>query len=249
MKRLKSVLDVCVTLLVAVTAGLVIWKQFAPAGTLQGRASQVEDVSGSIPAELATSTRGVGQVALVELADFECPFCGRHARDVEPEIVKTFIDTGLARQVFLNFPLENHPRAEPASAAALCAGKQGEFWGMHDLLFLDQKALEDSDLHDRARKLDLDVARFAQCVNGGEVKPLIERHMDVARSLGVEGTPAFFVGLVQKDGSVALKKRINGAVPFSVFRSAIIAVAPDELKVRLRDVASVGSSSAAGYQQ
>jgi len=139
MKRLKTILDISVTVLVLFAAALVIWRQFEPVGP-QVR-SRVEDASGTIPADLSNNSRGMGQVALVEFADFQCPFCGQYARDVEPMIRKAFVDTGVVRQVFVNLPLPNHPRALPASAAAACAGNQGKFWEMHDAMFRNQTEL------------------------------------------------------------------------------------------------------------
>lgn len=235
MKRLKAILDFSVTIAVLVAAGLVIWRQFEPVGP-QAR-SPVENANGTIPAELSNHIRGMGQVALVEFADFQCPFCGQYARDVEPMIRKAFVDTGVVRQVFVNLPLPNHPRALPASEAAACAGNQGKFWEMHDAMFQNQSALADADLTNRARELGLDVAQFSKCLDGDEARSVIERHMDVARDLNVRATPAFFVGIVQPDGSVKLKKRINGALGFDDFRSAIMDVTPRELKDRVRDVA------------
>jgi protein-disulfide isomerase len=42
---------------------------------------------------------------------------------------------------FAQFPLTQiHPNAPGAAAVALCAGKQGKFWEMHDLLFTNQDA-------------------------------------------------------------------------------------------------------------
>lgn len=236
MKRLKSILDMSVTVLVVVAASLVIWRQFAPVGQSQAR-PRVEAAVGTVPAELVTNARGTGQVALVEFADFQCPFCGQHARDVEPMIRKAFVDTGVAREVFVNYPLPSHPHAQPASEAAICAANQGRFWEMHDALFRNQAALEERDLTDRARELGLDIPLFSQCLGGGEARPVIERHKSAARALGVQATPAFFVGVMQPDGSLVLKKRINGALPFSDFRSAITDVTPLELRERVRDVA------------
>jgi protein-disulfide isomerase len=235
MKRLKSIVDISVTVLVVVAAGLVIWRQFAPAGS--GARAAVEDASGSVPAEIVTSVRGTGPVALVEFADFECPFCGRHARDVEPMIRQAFIDTGILRQVFLNFPLSNHPRAVPASEAALCAGKQGKFWEMHDAVFQNQAALADADFTELARELRLDIALFTECITGGKERSLIDRHKSLARALSVQSTPSFFLGIVKPDGSVELKKRINGALSFDKFRSTIMDVTPEELRERISAVA------------
>jgi len=241
MKRLKVAVDIVVTVLIMVAASLVIWRHFVPAGRSQAR-DRIQDATGTMPAELAVNVRGTGQVALVEFADFECPFCGRHARDVAPEIQKAFIDTDVVRQVFLNFPLENHRQAEPAGAAAVCAGNQGRFWEMHDALFQNQAALQQADLIERAREIGLDLAVFSRCIEAGDARPVIERHKGAARSLGVESTPVFFVGIVRADGSVELKKRINGAVPYSDFYSTIRDITPRPLRDRIRDVATTGSS-------
>jgi hypothetical protein len=53
----------------------------------------------------------------------------------------------------------------------------------------------------------------------------------------VQPTPAFFLGVVQSDGAIALKKRINGALPFDEFRAAIMNVIPQDLKQRVGPVA------------
>ena len=134
MKRAKTILDVVVTLLVATAAGLVIWRQLAIQKPSSAR-PPVEDVGGTLPADIAKQVRGTGPVALVEVADFECPFCGTHARDVEPMLRKAFVDTGVVRHVFLNNPHASHLHATPASEAALCADRQGKFWEMRDALF------------------------------------------------------------------------------------------------------------------
>jgi len=236
MKRLKSVVDVLATLLVVIAAGLVIWRQFIPAASSR-RPPRIESAKGTLPAELARTALGSGQVALVEFADFECPFCGRHAREVEPMIRKTFVDTGVVREVFVNLPLPIHAHAGPASEAAMCAGQQGKFWGMYDALFQDQKGLEASDLTARADKIGLDSATLAECQRGGKARAEVERHKKVAAEMKVQATPAFFVGLVQSDGSIEIKKRLNGALPFADFRTAIVEVAPAELRSRIPKVA------------
>jgi protein-disulfide isomerase len=236
MTRFKSILDIGVTVLVVVAASIVIWRQFVPTGRSQFP-SPVEDAKGMIPAELATVVRGTGQVALIEFSDFQCPFCGHHARDVEPLIRRAFIEAGLLREVFINYPLSNHPNAQIASEAAMCAGNQGKFWEMHDALFLNQAALGESDLTDRAREVGLNLALFSKCDRGGETRQVIERHKSAGRAFSVQSTPSFFVGLVRSDGSVELKKRISGALPFSEFRSAILAITPKELRGRVGEVA------------
>jgi protein-disulfide isomerase len=232
MKRFKTVMDASLSALVAVAAVLVIWRALAP-GSRSQAPLRVQDAAGTIAANLVATSRGAGPLALVEFADFECPYCGRHASEVAPAIRKAFVDTGFVREVFINYPLANHPRARPASEAALCAAEQGKFWEMHDSLFLRQDELAEADFGRRARELSLDTDRFSRCLETGRAGPLLTRHESAARALGVRSTPSFFVGIVQADGSVDLKKRINGAVPFNDFRNAIMDVAPGELRRRL----------------
>lgn len=235
MKRLKSLFDVTATILVIIAAGVVIWRQTS-LGSPSPR-PHVQEATGTIGADLVTSTRGSGSIALVEFADFECPFCGRHAREVEPMIRKAFVDSGVVREVFVNLPLPIHSHAAMASEAAVCAGKQGKFWEMYDELFTDQKALAMADLEKHAVRIGLDRSSFEQCLSAGEARALIKRHQDAARSMKVQSTPAFFIGIVQPDGSIAIKRRLNGALPFADFKAALVELTPKELKSKIRDLA------------
>lgn len=79
-------------------------------------------------------------VTLVEFSDFECPFCSRHFSQTWPEIKKEYVDTGKVKVVFKHFPLDFHANAQKASEAAECAGDQGKFWEMHELIFVSSGA-------------------------------------------------------------------------------------------------------------
>src|SRR3954451_17000425 len=74
-------------------------------------------------------------VTIVEYGDFECPTCKQAA-----PAVKLLLERfgGHVRAVFRHFPLDAHPHALAAAQAAECAGGQGRFWEMHDLLFAKQ---------------------------------------------------------------------------------------------------------------
>ena len=80
-------------------------------------------------------------VTIIEFSDFQCPFCQRFSQQTLPAIRESLgDDVALA---FLHFPIvQIHPNAGNASAAAVCAGEQGKFWEMHDLLFAKQKEWE-----------------------------------------------------------------------------------------------------------
>ena len=73
-------------------------------------------------------------VVIVEYSDFQCPFCQRWYYETLPE-VRAMIGDEVAL-AFSHFPLTQiHPNAAGAHVAAECAGSQGRFWEMHDLLF------------------------------------------------------------------------------------------------------------------
>ncbi len=163
-------------------------------------------------------------VTLVEFSDYQCPFCRRHAKTVMPQLLESYIDTGKVRFVMREFPIQNlHSRAEAASVAALCAGDQGQYWGMHDALFNDQKANTNENFQDKAAGLELDVVAFAECMASDRHKAQIRADLIEGRKLGISGTPSFVLGLTDPadPSKVHLTKFIRGAQPLSAFATAI----------------------------
>jgi protein-disulfide isomerase len=170
-----------------------------------------------------TKGAATAKVTLVEISDFQCPFCGRFFRDTLPQLQKEYIDTGKVRQVFRNLPLESlHPFAFKASEAAMCADDQGKYWPMHDQLFNNQTALGPDALAGYAGAAGLDVADFQQCLGSGKHAAKIREEQLEASSLGIGGTPAFVIGLtVPGESKLKTAKFINGAQPYAVFKAAI----------------------------
>ncbi|MGC4117375.1 MAG: thioredoxin domain-containing protein [Myxococcales bacterium] len=130
-------------------------------------------------------------VTLVEFADFQCPYCARAAGTVQ-QVVQAYPSTDL-RVVFKHLPLSFHEHAMPAALAAYCAGEQGKFWEMYDLLFSDNSKLSDADLQADAQSLGLDVAAWSSCRSSTVAKDAIDRDVALSDEVGVSGTPTFFV--------------------------------------------------------
>jgi len=130
-------------------------------------------------------------VTLVEFGDFECPHCGR-AYYVIKEVQSLLGDR--LRFVFRHFPITtSHPHAQHAAEAAEAAGAQGKFWEMHDTLFENQKALDDSSLAEYARMIGLDLRRFLADMRTHEYTRRVREDFRSGILSGVNGTPTFFI--------------------------------------------------------
>ncbi len=155
------------------------------------------------------------KVTIVEYSDFQCPFCGRWARDTFPQILQTYGDK--VKIVFKHLPLPFHQFAQKAAEAAECAGKIGgakAFWAMHDKLFQvgqPQGRLDIASLKQFAKEIGLDEKRFSQCIDTGETAQIVMQDMNESQRLGVRGTPTFFI-----NGTP-----VRGALPFEAFKQVI----------------------------
>jgi len=156
-------------------------------------------------------------VVLVEFTDFQCPFCSRHFLETYPQIVTDYVDTGQVRYVFLDFPLSSiHPQAQAAAEAARCAGDQGAYLAMHDALFARQGEWNGRDdaatiFGSFASELGLDGEAFTACLDSGQHAAEVQADLEQGISLGVDGTPAFFLN----------GRFLSGAQPYDVFRAMI----------------------------
>ena len=130
-------------------------------------------------------------VTVVEYGDLECPNCKQAVPTVKL-LLRHFENR--VRFAYRHFPLEGvHPHAELAAEAAECAGEQGKFWEMHDLLFDNQKHLKLDHLRDYAATLQLDMARFEAGLTDHVYLQRVREHVQSGSTSGVRSTPAFFV--------------------------------------------------------
>jgi len=163
-----------------------------------------------------TMGRAAAPLWVVEVSDFQCPFCRRWHDDSYQAIKHEYVDTGKIRLAYVNFPLPTHKNAWPAAEAAMCAAAYDHFWPMHDALFTTQDRWESSAnpqpfFDSLAVAAGVPAADFKQCVAQHAVRPLIEADVDRATDAGVESTPTFLIG-----GAT-----IHGAQPTATFRQTI----------------------------
>jgi protein-disulfide isomerase len=215
-RRLRSALETAATVAMLIAACAIVWRvraanQPTPRPTTQARPPI------PIPAEpvslAGAQMRGnrSARVAMIEYADFQCPFCGRFTTDTLPELERKYVDTGLVLFAFRHLPLSMHPFARSAAQAAECAGLQGQFWQMSARLFGDQAHLDSVSLREKATALGLKPSLFESCLSGPTAAS-IERDAASAQSLQLTGTPTFVFGDLLGDGRVKVRKIIASAL-------------------------------------
>jgi protein-disulfide isomerase len=184
--------------------------------TLVSAAAAAKDSDG-IKADLARIQGSPGApVWVIEVSDFQCPFCKQWHDETYPVLRDEFVRTGKVRLAYVNYPLAQHQYAWPAAESAMCAGAQGKFWEMHDALFNTQSKWEAlpapaSFFDSLAHAQGVDTARWRQCIQSGKMKSWIQADHDRAQSAGAESTPSFMIG----------DKLLVGAQPIAAIRSAI----------------------------
>lgn len=158
----------------------------------------------------------------MEFGDFQCEFCGRFAKETEPKINATYIQTGKANMIFKNF-VTHGPDSITAAIAAQCANDQGKFWNFYNTLYKNQGGENTGWANANNMKKfamqasGLNTQKFNSCLESAKYKSLVDKDNALAISSGFQGTPTFVIET--KDGSKA--ETLLGAYPFPSFKAII----------------------------
>jgi protein-disulfide isomerase len=197
--------------LAVVLVAAVVWMRSDNSSAQSGNAPAAAPVPRRSPQPGASPAHAVGPetapVVLEEFGDYQCPPCGRMHPVVE-QLKKDY--GGRLRFVFRHFPLQQiHKNAFTAASAAEAAGMQGKFWEMHDLIFDNQAQWADSPeartvFSDYARRLGLHAQKFQTDLDSRAAADRVSADYQRGASLGVSGTPSFFVNGRELPGTQAL---------------------------------------------
>ncbi len=181
------------------------WAQIQPPKTLEDPVA--------IPVTGAPETGPANaSLTLVEFSDFQCPYCAAAIPQIRA-ILKAYPKD--IKLVFKQFPLQTHPQADLAAAAATAAQKQGKFWEMHDALYDSQDDLSRKHIMALAEKAGLDMKRFETDIDSTEVREAVVRDVQDGDKAGVEGTPTIFINGQRYNGAInlqILKPLLDGAL-------------------------------------
>ena len=154
-------------------------------------------------------------VVMLAYSEFQCPFCGKFARDTAPTLIKQYVKNGTLRIEWRDFPYLG-PESTTAAEAGRAAAAQDSFWAFHDRMYARQLPPNSGDLDEDhvvgiAEKLDLDLEKFRADMKSESTKRAIAADFSQGQAIGVTGTPAFVINGVP----------VIGAQPTEVFERAI----------------------------
>lgn len=159
--------------------------------------------------------RADAPVVLIEYSDFQCPFCGKFARDTKPKL-KKYVDDGTLRLEWRDFPIFGK-ESEAAARAGHAAAQQGRFWEFHDVAYAKERKRNSgefapNELVEMAREAGVpDLGRFRADMDGEAARKAVRRDSDEGHELGVPSTPAFLIN----------SRPVLGAQPYDVFEQAV----------------------------
>lgn len=163
------------------------------------------------------------KVAIVEFSDYSCPFCQRFYSETLPQLQSEYIDKGDVAFVYRDLPLPSlHPSAQVQAEAAECAGEQGKYFEFHNGIFESPSfgSLQADGLKAIASDIGLDTGKFNSCLDNGDMADEVNKDATDAAAAGINGTPGFFIGKLDKDGNVD-GEVLSGAQPFAKFQEVV----------------------------
>ncbi len=135
-------------------------------------------------------------IEIIEYASMTCAYCARFHTDTFPDLKKHYIDTGRARLVFREYPLDRLALA--VSALARCGGNN-RFFGFIDVLFRTQEQwieAEDpiEELRSIVRSGGRDPALVDRCVgDGATIRLILEGVLEAQSTYDVKSTPTLVI--------------------------------------------------------
>lgn len=168
-------------------------------------------------------------ITIIEYVDFECPLCKKVYDDIMPRLKQEYLNTGKAKFVFKNLPIEElHRSAYIKSEAAFCAFEQGgnaAFFAYHDELFnkfsFNPFNSVEEELYSIAGQKGLDVSAFRNCLGSEKYKPQIKKEKVEAIAINTNGTPTWLIGKTGPGGSITGTIKINGLHNYEVYKTVI----------------------------
>lgn len=214
-----------------IAAGIVIAggvAAFAAAGPAKPQQTGAQDVldllaTPTIPAAHALGSNEA-KITIVEFGDYMCTYCHRFHEETKDLLIANYVDTGKARFIFKDFPINDHldGGSSLAAQASYCAADQGRFWQFHDEVYNNwggERAgwVTKASMAQYAGNAGVqDIDEFSSCLDSGKYAGKVRDNYRLAQNAGLRGTPSFII--IPETGEPQL---VPGAYPYQSFRQIL----------------------------
>ena len=148
-------------------------------------------------------------ITIVEYASLTCPHCAHFTNDVLPELKKKWIDTGKAKLVLRDYPLD-----EPALRAAMVArcAPPDKYYAYIDTFFgAQEKWVTARDYRDALARLvklgGMSREEFDNCLKNTALEnKIVEGRLIASKELDVNSTPTFFINGTKFTGAPTVEE-------------------------------------------
>ena len=132
-----------------------------------------------------------GDIAIVEFFDYRCGYC-KKVFSLIPTLLKQDRNVQF---IFKELPILS-PESEMAARAALVVWKinKQKYFQFHKALMEDRSRLSSPTIMRIAKKLGIDVTQIQEEMGSEEIDKMLLRNQELAKNLGIRGTPAFIIG-------------------------------------------------------
>jgi len=163
-------------------------------------------------------------ITLIEFGDYQCHFCNVYYQNTEHKIFNDYVMTGKVNVIFKDFTIIG-PDSTTAALGAHCAGEQGKFWEYHNTLYENWDGENNGwagqeNIFRFGEQIGLNMNEFIECNIDKRYEQKISKSSNDARTLGITGTPAFYI-ISMNNQQVQF---ISGAQPYEVFEKTINAM-------------------------
>lgn len=147
-----------------------------------------------------------GDVTVVEFFDYNCGYCKKAFEEIQ-SLMK---DDKNVKIVLYDMPILG-PESHESAKWSLAAKKQDKYLEFHTALMNHQGGKDEATYKKLAEDAGLDGDKLAKDKDAPEIEEEIQKHLETARSLGIQGTPGFLIS----------EKVFRGYIPYDVIKSTI----------------------------
>ncbi len=202
----------------------------AGAQPVAATAVNLDAIKGLFSKDLVKFGDASRKVLFVEVGDPSCPYCNAAAGENHTSTpvganfklvadggtytapvaeMRKLVDAGKASFIYIFYP--GHGNGEMGMKSLYCANEKGKFWAVHDLLMSDAgyNLMNNTVKNDKTQsgvianflKSAVDPGFLKSCLDSGKYDARLTSDQSLATSLGIQGTPGFFINATSYPGA------------------------------------------------